>query len=61
MAHNRLKNVSTAVSATKHATRILLKEANQKLVVVFFVLQKTALFSPSAEQTDATQACYKQA
>ena len=29
-AHNRLKNLSIAVNATRHATSILLREVNQK-------------------------------
>ena len=28
-AHNRLKNLSTAVNATRHATKILLKGVNE--------------------------------
>ena len=38
-AHNRLKNLTTAVNATRHATRILLGGLNQKL----FFLHKTCL------------------
>ena len=37
MANNRLKNLSTAVNAARRATRILLREVNQKL---FFFTQK---------------------
>ena len=46
------------MNATKRATRILLREVNQTFI---YFLQKTALFSLCAEQTDATQACYRRA
>ena len=32
VVHNRLKNLSTAVKATRHATRILLRGVNQKQI-----------------------------
>ena len=57
MAHNRLKNLSTAVIATKRATRILRRGVNQK----FFFAQKLPDLAPRAEQTDATQACHRPA
>ena len=47
------------MNATKRATRILLKEVNQNFM--FYFCKKTAFFSLRAEQTDATQACYRRA
>ena len=52
VAHNRLKNLTTAVIATRRATRILLRGVNQKLNKKFcaktkkFFCTKTAWFSP---------------
>ena len=43
-AHNRLKNLSTAVNATRRATRILLREVNQNLL--FFFAQKLSNLAP---------------
>ena len=35
-AHSRLKNLSTAVNATRRATKILLRRVNQLIKVNFF-------------------------
>ena len=44
------------MNATRRATKILLREVNQKQICF---AQKTAWFSPRAEQTDSTQACHR--
>ena len=53
---NRWKNKSTAVNATKNATKILLRGLEPK---VKFFCTKIVQFRPRAEQTDATPAYHR--